>query len=69
MGKKKPGHYITPAAKRRFEIWLLDNKLSINKFAKQAGCSRQYLTRALDGQISITNTVREWFKKGGYELL
>ena len=68
MGKRKPGHYITPAAKLRFQTWLLKNKLSMTQFAKQAGCSRQYLTKVLDGERSVTTSVREWFKKGGYEL-
>lgn len=66
---KKDGHYITPAAAKRFKRWLFNNEISLNQFAKRAGCSRQYLTKALDGQIKITNTVREWFLKGGYELL
>lgn len=65
----KCGHYITEAAAKRFRLWLFKNNMSLNQFAKKAGCSRQYLTRALKGQIKITQTVREWFLKGGYELL
>lgn len=66
---EKPHHKITSAARERFFIWLLKNNLSLTQFAKKAGCSRQYLTRALNGETNITSTVREWFKKGGYDLL
>lgn len=67
MPEKK--YFITPQAKRRFNIWLLDNNLTLTQFAKKCGCSRQYLSRSLSGERPITPTVREWFKKGGYELL
>ena len=66
---EKPHYKITPEAKKRFLIWLIENDLSLTKFAKKAGCSRQFLTRALDGKINITKTVIDWFKKGGYELI
>ena len=69
MSNEKPHYFITPAAKKRFKKWLFENEVSLNEFSKRAGCSRQYLTRALNGEISLTSTVREWFKKGGYELL
>ena len=69
MSETKTSHYITAQAKRRFNIWLLDNNLTVNSFAKKVGVSRQYIQSALNGKISITSTVREWFKKGGYELL
>ena len=66
---RKEGYYISESAAKRFKLWLFKNNMSLNQFAKKAGCSRQYLTRALNGQIKITSVVREWFKKGGYELL
>lgn len=69
MPKIVSGHYITPAAAKRFKRWLFEKNLSLNKFAEQAGCSRQYLTRAIDGKIKITKTVIDWFHKGGYELI
>lgn len=66
---EKPHHKITPAAKLRFKTWLLKNNLSLSQFAKTVGCSRQYLGKVLDGERNITDTVREKFRKGGYELL
>lgn len=69
MPKKIDGYFITDEAKRRFRIWLLDNKLSMNKFAKKAGASRQYFEQVLNRKIKVTPNVIEWFKKGGYELL
>ncbi len=67
--KAKESYFITPTAQRRFKVWLIDNNLNINSFAKKIGVSRQYIERVIKGQISITPKVREWFKKGGYELL
>lgn len=69
MSNIKPHYKITSAAKKRFMLWLFKNDMTLTDFAKKAGCSRQYLTRALNGEITITSTVLEWFKKGGYELL
>lgn len=69
MSKEKQGYKITPAAKRRFKIWLLDNNLSVTKFAKKCGVTRQYISAALDGKIKCTDSVIETFKKGGYELI
>lgn len=66
---KKPGNYITKAALIRFKKWLVVEDLTVNKFAQRCGVSRQYVERALKGEIKITDTVRNHFKDGGYELL
>jgi len=65
----KDGNYITQAALLRFKTWLWEQNLTVNKFAKKCGVSRQYIERVLHGQTKITASVREWFLKGGYELL
>ena len=65
----KNGNYITEAAKLRFKKWLVVKGLTVNKFAKGCGCSRQYLEQILAGKKKITESVRDHFKKGGYELL
>lgn len=65
----KDGYKVTKAARERFYIWLTKNHLSLSKFAKQCGCSRQYLTKALNGEIKCTDTVIAKFKKGGYNLI
>ena len=65
-----PEHYkVTPVAKRRFKIWLLDNELTVPKFAKRCGVSRQYIEAIVNGKVSVTSTVIELFKKGGYDLI
>lgn len=65
----KPGYFITEAALLRFKKWLLNKKLTVNKFSKKTGCSRQYIERVLNGKAKITINVREHFKKGGYDCL
>lgn len=65
----KEGYYITPEAAERFKIWLVVNHLSMRKFCKNTGCTRQYLMAALSGKIKCTENVRQKFKNGGYELL
>ena len=69
MSRPITGHYITPEAKRRFQIWLLDNNLSIASFSKKCEVSRQYISTIINGTNAITDKVRDTFKKGGYELL
>ena len=66
---KKQGYFITEEARLTFKRWLLDNKLTVNKFSKGCGCSRQYIERVLQGKAKITDSVLAHFKKGGYELL
>ncbi len=66
---EKNGNYITEAARLRFKKWLLVNHLTVNSFAKKVGVSRQYLERILSGKVKITSSKREWFKKGGYDLI
>lgn len=67
--KKIDGYYVTETARLRFRKWLLVNKLTVNKFAKGCGCSRQYIERVLKGETKVTPSVLEHFKKGGYETL
>lgn len=65
----KENYYITEAAKERFRRFLFDERITFNQFAKRTGKSRQYLDKVIKGKIRITATVREHFKKGGYEFL
>lgn len=69
MSNNKEGHYITDAAVLRFKKWLLENHLTVNSFSKKCGCSRQYIEKILKGQRKVTDSVRNHFKSGGYELL
>ena len=69
MPRVKDGNYITKAANLRFRKWLLVEGLTVNKFSKKCGCSRQYIERILAGRVKITSSVRQWFLNGGYELL
>lgn len=69
MPIKKNSYYITDTARKRFKRWLFNNELSFRQFAMRCGVSRQYLEKAIKGQIPINETVREHFKTGGYELL
>lgn len=65
----KDGYFITESARTRFKIWLFKNKTTVNRFSKGCGCSRQFIERVLAGKAKITATVKEHFKKGGYDLL
>lgn len=65
----KEGYFITKQAHTRFKKWLVDKNLTVNKFAKQCGVSRQYLEQVLAGKKKITSSVRATFLKGGYEIL
>lgn len=69
MSKNKDSYYITEEAKERFRKYLFDERISFNAFCKRAGACRQQLERAYKGQIPITSTIREHFRKGGYDLL
>ena len=65
----KNGYFITEQAHTRFKKWLVDKKLTVNRFAKQCGCSRQYLEQVLAGKKKITTAVIDRFEKGGYTYL
>ena len=65
----KEGHFITKAAEVRFRKWLVEKNLTVNKFSKLCGCSRQYLEQVLAGKKKITHNVRLRFEKGGYTYL
>lgn len=65
----KDGYFITEVARMRFKKWLVVKKLTVNKFSKKCGCSRQYIEKVLKGNAKITASVKERFKKGGYYLV
>ena len=65
----KNGYFITEEARINFKKWLLEKHLTVNKFAKGCGCSRQYIERVLQGKAKITDSVLVHFRKGGYECL
>lgn len=65
----KQGYFITEEAAKHFKMWLIEKGLTVNKFSKGCGCSRQYIERVLQGKAKITSSVLEHFKKGGYEYL
>ena len=69
MPIRKEGYYITLKAKLRFKKWLVDQNLTLNKFAPLCGCSRQYLEQVLSGKKKITSAVLDRFEKGGYTYL
>ena len=66
---RKENYYITDEARERFRKYLFDERISFAEFCRRAGVTRQYLDRAYKGQIPITRKIREYFKKGGYELI
>lgn len=65
----REGYFITKRALTRFKKWLMDKSLTVNSFAKQCGCSRQYIEQVLKGDKKITKAVRSRFKQGGYNYL
>lgn len=65
----KEGYFITKQALTRFKKWLVDKNLTVNRFAKLCGCSRQYLEQVLKGNKKITSSVRAKFHQGGYDFL
>ena len=60
--------FFTEKELRTFKIWLLDNNLSINQFAKKCGVARQYISDIVHGKYTVTPKVIETFKRGGYEI-
>ena len=64
----KDGNFITEDEVIEFKVWLLKNGLSLNRFAKKCGCSRQYLSHILERRKKVTEKVKNRFKLGGYEL-
>jgi len=65
----KECYFITEQARVRFKKWLVDQNLTVNRFAQGCGCSRQYIERVLKGKSKITPSVLGHFKKGGYNYL
>ena len=53
----KNGYFITEEARINFKKWLLEKHLTVNKFAKGCGCSRQYLEQILAGKKKITTSI------------
>lgn len=66
---RKDNYYITKQAQERFRKYLFNERISFRQFCIRAGACRQYLDKAIKGEIPITPKIREYFKKGGYELL
>lgn len=60
--------FMTPAEKKRFEIWLLKNDMSLRGFAKKSGVSVQYLSQIINGKNAITDGVEKLFEKNGYKI-
>lgn len=54
--------------KVKFQCWLVKNGLSMRAFAKKCEVSVNYISMAVNGKITITDSVKETFKRGGYEL-
>lgn len=69
MPKVLDGYYITKPALIRFKKWLVENDLTVNRFSRYCGCSRQYIEKVLKGKAKITAQVLEKFRKGGYNYL
>lgn len=69
MPKKIEGVYISQSAATRFRKWLVSKNLTVNRFSKECGCSRQYIEKIIHAEKKITPSVRALFKKGGYDLL
>lgn len=69
MPKIIDSYYITDEARKKFRIWLVENDLTFTEFAKRCGASRQNLDLVVKGKRKITPTMKEWFKKGGYDQL
>jgi len=69
MPKNKDKYRMTNEDKMNFKRWLFENNMSLCQFARSVGCSRQYLTRALNGEIYLTDAICEKFRKGGYEFV
>lgn len=66
---RENNYYITEEARERFRKYLFDERISFRQFCIRAGACRQYLERAYKGEIPITPKIREYFKKGGYDLI
>lgn len=69
MPTKKEGYFMTKQARHRFKVWLLNNDLSMSKFAERCGVSRQYISAVITSKVKITDSVIATFKKGGYDLI
>ncbi len=69
MSNVKDGYYVTPAARKRFKKWLVEQDMTFTEFCKKVGGTRQYLDRVIKGQVKVTSTSRAWFEKGGYNCL
>lgn len=68
MPNVRKSKLITKKQKREFMIWLINNDLTISKFAKSCGVTRQYIYAILKGRVGLTERTKEIFLKGGYEL-
>lgn len=69
MANIKEGYYVTQEARIRFKKWLIDEGINFSQFCKRSGGCRQYMDKIIKGEVKITKQNREWFKRGGYDLL
>lgn len=67
--KKRNSYVMTNRAVIRFKKWLVEQNISMSKFAQNCGVSKQYISSVVCGKNYITAKCREVFKKGGYTLL
>lgn len=64
-----PRYFVTDQARKRFKRWLADQEITVSEFSRRCGCSHQYIGSVINGKIPVTATVKDWFKKGGYDLI
>lgn len=66
--KMKEKHYFTKEMKKDFKLWLLEQDYTQQDFASLCGVSVAYINNIVCGQRNITDSIREIFRKGGYEI-
>lgn len=60
---------FTKKDKLAFQYWLLENGLTIRKFAQNCGVSHQYISDVICGKINTTEKIIETFKRNGYQIV
>lgn len=66
---KSKGYLMTERGCTRFKKWLVANNMSMSKFAREIGVSKQYVNDIVLGKRHVTPRIRELFEKGGYTLI
>lgn len=61
-------HYFTKEMKKDFQMWLLEQDLTQKEFACLCGVSVSYINNTICGQRNISESIKEIFRKGGYEI-